>query len=93
MGAVFIGTAKQLSGYHYADAFGSRLWQRYSYEHVLRGDEETLGVARYILENPVRAQLVTTVQEYPFLGSKAYTIHEILMAAAYDPKGGWQSSG
>ena len=46
-----IARAKQYSGYHFAEHYGSRLWQRYGFEHVLRDDESTLVVARYILEN------------------------------------------
>jgi REP-associated tyrosine transposase len=54
----FIARAKQFSGYDYSQQFGKTLWQRYGYEHVLRQDEETLGVAKYIVENPVRGGLV-----------------------------------
>jgi len=72
--------AKQLSGFHYTKAFREPLWQRYGFERTLRGDEGTLSVARYILENPVRAGIVRRVQDYPFSGSSVYTIDEILEA-------------
>jgi putative transposase len=74
----FIRRAKQFSGFYFQKAFGERLWQRYGYEHVLRADEAVLGVARYILENPVRAGLTAHVRDYPYLGSSLYTIEEIL---------------
>ena len=45
----FIARAKQYSGFHYKKARRSRLWQRYGFEHVLRDDELTLVVAKYIL--------------------------------------------
>jgi putative transposase len=77
----FIARAKQFAGAHYAKSFGGRLWQRYGYEHVLRDDEQTLAVARYILENPVRAKLVARPQDHPFLGSARYSVSEILDAA------------
>ena len=80
----FIKGAKQLSGYHYKQAFGRRLWQRYGYERVLRDDEGTLSVARYIVENPMRAGLVERVQEYPFLGS-TYGMEAVLEAAQMRP--------
>jgi hypothetical protein len=54
------------------------LWQRYGYEHVLRASEDVFKVARYILENPIRADLVRSVNEYPYLGSTLYTIDQIL---------------
>ena len=74
----FISRAKQLSGFHYQQAFGHRLWQRYGYEHALRRDEEILLVARYIFENPVRAGLVGDAAAYEFSGSEVYSIKEVL---------------
>ena len=74
----FITRAKQFSGYHYQRAFNERLWQRYGYEHVLRPSEDVFGVARYILENPIRAGLVRSAQDYPYLGSTLYSIDQIL---------------
>jgi putative transposase len=78
----FIKCAKQLSGYYYSRASGgAKLWQRYGYERALRSDEATLIVAKYILENPVRAGLVRRPEDYRFLGSDMYSITEILEAA------------
>jgi REP element-mobilizing transposase RayT len=74
----FIARAKQYSGFHYQRMFGERLWQRYGYERVLRAEEETLAVARYIFQNPIRAGLVTRVSDYPFVGSSDYTVAQIL---------------
>ena len=79
-GLRFIKTAKQYSGYYYQLSFGERLWQRYGFERVLRDDEDTLSVAKYILENPIRAGLVTKVEDYPFLGSDVYSVEAILEA-------------
>jgi putative transposase len=75
---MFIKLAKQYSAFHFARAFGERLWQRYGYERVLRNDEGTMAVVRYILENPLRAGLVARAEDYPFLGSQAYALEEIL---------------
>ena len=82
----FVTRAKQFSGFYYAKAYSKRLWQRYGYERVLRNDEATLGVIRYIVENPVRAGLVRCAEEYPFSGSAVYTLREILDAAAWSPR-------
>ena len=84
----FIALAKQLSGYHFQRAFGARLWQRYGYERTLRSDEATLPVVRYIIENPVRAGIVTCPSEYPFLGSTEYSMAAILDAVQLAP--GWR---
>ncbi len=74
----FVTRAKQYSGYHHARRFGERLWQRYSYDSVLRDDELTAVVAKYILANPIRAGLVTRVEDYPFVGSFVYQVPELL---------------
>jgi putative transposase len=79
-GRTFIKRAKQFSGFYYKQTFGRTLWQRYGFERVLRNDEPTLVVARYIIANPVRAGLVDRVEEYPFVGSCVYELSEILEA-------------
>jgi putative transposase len=78
----FISRAKQFSGFHYTKAFGCRLWQRYGFERVLRNGETTLSVARYIMENPVRAHLAERVEDYPFVGSCVYSVRQILEAVS-----------
>lgn len=42
------------------------LWQHGYYERVLRSDEASESVARYIIANPVRAGLVERPDEYPY---------------------------
>jgi putative transposase len=74
----FIKAAKQYAGFHYNQRYHRRLWQRYGYEHILRNDEDTFAVARYILENPLRAQLVERVEDYPYVGSMAYELGTLL---------------
>ena len=86
----FIKLAKQCSGFHYERRFGRRLWQRYGYEHTLRDEEATLSVARYVIENPVRARLVERVEDYPYLGSSMYTIEQICEAIQMAPR--WKRS-
>ena len=46
-----------------------RLWDKGYYDRVLRDSEATEAVAPYILANPVRAGLVKSIEDYPFLGS------------------------
>ncbi len=76
----FISRAKQFSGYHFSRQFGQRLWQRYNFERTLRDDESTLVVARYILENPLRAGLVERPEDYPFSGSRTHQLADLLEA-------------
>ena len=42
------------------------LWARAYHEHLLRGDDDVKGAARYLVANPVRAGLVKRVGDYPF---------------------------
>jgi putative transposase len=81
----FIVHAKQFSGYTFARLRGERLWQRYAYERVLRDSDATMSVARYILENPVRAGLVSSPDQYAFLGSPRYSLVQVLDAVAWVP--------
>jgi REP-associated tyrosine transposase len=74
----FVKLAKQRSAYHAKQRFAIRLWQPSYYDHVLREHEATQGVVRYILENPVRAGLASSVSDYPFTGSSKWTIDELM---------------
>lgn len=76
----FIAAWKQRTGFAWQKRSSSRLWQKGYYEHVLRADEEHLPIARYILENPVRAGLVNDPRAYPWLGSDRFSVEEILSA-------------
>jgi putative transposase len=82
----FQSRAKQLSGYHYKRQHRCRLWQRYGHERVLREEESTRTVVAYVLENPVRAGIVTTVHDYPHVMSSLYD-REALIEFAYFTEG------
>ena len=43
-----------------------KLWQAGFYDHCLRGDEDLINQARYILNNPVRGELVKRPQDHPW---------------------------
>ncbi|MGE0445154.1 MAG: transposase [Vicinamibacterales bacterium] len=74
----FTKRMKQFSGFYFKQAYGVPLWQRYGYEHVLRANEDTKSVVRYILQNPIRAHLVTEVREFRFFGSSEYSMAQLL---------------
>jgi putative transposase len=65
----FIDLAKQLSGYAHRQATGDRLWQRSSWDRILRSQDDTTTVIRYLLLNPVRAGLVERPLDHPGSGS------------------------
>src|SRR5262245_38440207 len=74
----FVRIFKQRSAFAWKQRSGTALWQRGYFEHVLRDDEDTIGVARYILENPVRGNLVQRPEDYPYLGSMTMEVRELL---------------
>ena len=49
------------------------LWQRESFDHILRRDEDLIEKAEYIANNPVRAGLVARPEEYRWLWISAST--------------------
>jgi putative transposase len=69
---------KQRSGFRFSKRFGQRLWQGSYFDRTLRSDEATEDAIRYILDNPVRAGLVRSPLEYPFMGSDYGPVEEIL---------------
>jgi REP element-mobilizing transposase RayT len=70
----FISSYKQSTGFFYKKKTGLLLWQINYYEHVLRRDEDTMNVARYIFNNPVRKELVDDFRKYKSLGSFEFNL-------------------
>ena len=44
---------------------GVRRWQRGFHDHAVRAEEDLLGLTRNVVANPLRAQLVKRVGDYP----------------------------
>ncbi|PLK50064.1 transposase [Uliginosibacterium sp. TH139] len=42
-----------------------KVWQRAFHDHAVRTDEDLQGVARYIVANPLRANLASEIGAYP----------------------------
>lgn len=84
-GSGFIARSKQYAGFSYKARTGHRLWQRDSFERVLRDNEGSLAVSRYILANPVRAGLVTQPFDYPYSGSFAWDRQALLDGRTLEP--------
>src|SRR5204863_611539 len=74
----FAKAAKQSSGFAHARRVGRPLWQEGYFDRALRKDEDMKTIARYILQNPVRAGLVAHPSEYRFSGSDLWTMAELL---------------
>jgi len=73
----FIQCFKQDTGYNFKKKYGTNLWQKSYYDHILRKEESVVEKVRYILNNPVRKGMVSEFKEYPFLGSMVYDIDEL----------------
>jgi putative transposase len=58
--------ARQRAALAFRSQRSGQLWQDGYFERVLRRNEETKSVIRYVLNNPVRAGLVTEPADYPF---------------------------
>ena len=65
----FVSSLKQKTAYWFKSIYGMQLWEANYYEHVLRNDEATTAVARYIIQNPVRKVIVEDYSQYPYSGS------------------------
>ena len=77
----FVRDWKQRTAFDYQNATGGDLWQRGYFDHVLRTDEDTDLVTRYVLGNPMRAGLAADMKEYRYAGSDTSTIDDLLLRA------------
>lgn len=67
---------KQKSGFLFSKNHHEIEWQKSFYDHILRTDEEIDKHMRYILENPVRKEIIEDWKEYPWKGSSVYDLNE-----------------
>ena len=80
----FATRAKQKSGFDFAARNQRRLWQKGYYERIVRDDEPTTELIRYIIANPVRAGLVIEPSGYPFWGSGLHTREALIELISMD---------
>ena len=74
----FVRVFKQQSAFMWRRTHEASLWQRGYFDRVLREEDDTIAVARYVLGNPIRAGMVSSPQQYPFLGSLAMDLEDLL---------------
>jgi putative transposase len=46
-----------------------KLWQPRFYDHIVRSNENLQAIAEYISANPVRQEIVSSPEEWPWSGS------------------------
>ena len=73
----FAHATKQRTGHEHRHRSSEPLWQKGYFEHVLRDEELTPVVAKYILANPVRAGLCSLPGDYPFSGSLVWSKEQL----------------
>jgi putative transposase len=76
----FVKRFKQITGFRHRQSTKQLLWQPGFHDRVLRNDEASPAVVRYILENPVRAGIASHIGEYPFAGSGVYDLESLMTA-------------
>ncbi len=76
---------KQRSAFSHARNHGERLWQEGYFERVLRSEDDCVGIAAYIVANPIRGGLCRAVADYPYIGSDRYTIGQLSEAIQMRP--------
>jgi putative transposase len=59
---------KEITGFRSKQRYARPMWQRSFYDHVVRRNEDLVTIARYIVQNPIRAGLVQAEDEWPYLG-------------------------
>jgi REP element-mobilizing transposase RayT len=74
---------KQASGYWIKRHRPAVCWQSGFYDRVIRA-RQLGGVVRYVIENPVRARLVSNWREYPFIGSVGLHLETFLQELGPD---------
>jgi putative transposase len=82
----FVSLAKQRAAFLVKRTLQLRLWQQGYFERVLRDDDDAFNVARYVIQNPVRAGLVQSPGQYPFIGSSILTKEQLIGSCAWNPR-------
>jgi putative transposase len=79
---------RQLTGFYWRQRTGEFLWEEGYWDYTLRDDDAVLGIASYIVWNPVRAGLVERPELYPFTGSERCTVLQIAAHPQVKPQRG-----
>jgi putative transposase len=86
----FAHLAKQLTGYVYKQRTRRKLWQEGFWDRVLRDEDSTWDVVRYVCENPLRKQLVERWDAYEFVGSGIMTKQQLAEELQCRPGSRWR---
>ena len=73
---------KQKTGYWLSQNKSDYKWQKDFYDHILRKDDDIPKQINYILQNPVRKELVSDWRGYPYKGSTIHNLSEWVQYSA-----------
>lgn len=73
----FVSMFKQKTGFYFRQKFCNSLWQVNYYEKILRKEDDTFTVARYIFNNPVRKGLTKDFRNWLFSDSLMFDFKEM----------------
>jgi putative transposase len=82
----WLGLWRQLSGFWERRRTGQYLWQEGYWDYTLRDDESVIGIAAYVVANPVRVAIASSPDQYPYLGSSRYSLAELMTAVQQRPR-------
>ena len=71
-----ISLFKQRTGFWLSQKHNGFFWQKDYYDHILRSSENLVNNVKYILNNPVRAGIVSYWKHYKFFGSTEYNLND-----------------
>jgi REP-associated tyrosine transposase len=80
---------RQWTGFRWKRSRGIHLWEEGYWDYVLRQNEDPVRIAAYIINNPVRAGLVSSVFDYPYVGSSEHSLKELADAEQGRPDYGY----
>jgi hypothetical protein len=74
----WITISKQFAAVSYLRSMGQKAVARGLVRSCCQGSDDVVAIVRYIFENPIRADLVVDVTEYPFWGSSTHSRDDLL---------------
>ena len=82
----FMRVFKLRTAFEFRQSHRKRLWEMNYYDHILRSADSVEDVACYIWWNPVRKQLSSSPQEFPFSGSQTISwMQRAVQSSSWSP--------
>ncbi len=89
---LFVHRWKRSTGFEWRRRSSHPLWQEGYFDYILRDEDATAGIVRYIVGNPLRAGLVEQIADYPWTGSSVVSL-QALAEMSMDWQPPWKAAG